>query len=179
MSALITNNLQIGLNDANLYNFTFTNDGTGNVMLNSGGVSTPVANIITVDTVGNTTTFLGNIYAPNLFEVTGNISPTYSLNFNYGDVSPELIANLPAGSVVSNAKIIILTPFNGSGATLSVGDAIDYTDLMAINSNDPSIETSFQTNPGYKYISATNTYISITPGIGATQGSGIVTITLT
>ena len=81
---------------------------------------------------------------------------------------------------MTSVRIVILTSFNGIGASLSVGSvAGSYIELLDILDINPTILSVWNTSPGIQYILATDVYISIIPGAGCTQGYGEVIITIT
>lgn len=98
------------------------------------------------------------------------------LSFSYGDVSPEFIAVIPANMIVYSIEMIINTPFNGASPTLSVGDPGNYARLMTTAENNPLVAGTYSSTPSLAYSTNTNTYLSIVPGAGCTQGNGTVTI---
>lgn len=106
----------------------------------------------------------------------GSAAGTYQANFAYGDASPAIVATVPAGKAVFEVEVVILNPFDGVGATLSVGDAGLSDRLMASIENDPTQRGSSTTAPAYQYASDTDIILTITPGAGASQGNGIVFI---
>jgi hypothetical protein len=101
---------------------------------------------------------------------------TYSYNFAYGDSTPQVVASLPAPCRVVQVAVIIDTPFNGTGAAFSVGDAVNHSRLMSPGEIDLSFIGTFYTDPGYFYSGPTDLNIYITPGAGASAGSGEVII---
>lgn len=106
----------------------------------------------------------------------GSAAGTYQATFAYGDASPAIVATVPAGKVVYEVEIAIVTPFDGAGAALSVGDAGLPDRLMTLIENDPTQRGSNTTAPAYQYASDTDILLTITPGAGASQGNGIVFI---
>jgi len=97
-------------------------------------------------------------------------------NFAYGDATPATVLTCPAGKTVLSVSLVILTPFNGSGAALTVGDAADIDRLMSANENDPAIAGTFESHPAHTYVAATIIKLWITPGGGASAGNGILLI---
>ncbi|MBW4469318.1 MAG: hypothetical protein KME45_03540 [Stenomitos rutilans HA7619-LM2] len=92
--------------------------------------------------------------------------------FAYGDASPIVVTSITG--FVFTAAIVITTPFNGIGAALRLGDAVQSDRLMNAAQNNPAFAAEYETNPGYGYTSATQLLFTITPGAGATQGAGYV-----
>lgn len=94
--------------------------------------------------------------------------------FSWGDATPKPILTVSAGKTVFTAQIVITVPFNGVGAALRLGDAGDLGRLMSSSAIAPSIAAEWETNPGYTYSVDTQILLEITPGTGASQGSGFV-----
>lgn len=103
-------------------------------------------------------------------------SPPIELNFAYGDVSPARIAAVPLGGMITQVDIIILTPFNGVGAWLSVGDGGDHSGLMSVGQNDPKTIATYSTFPALTYVSMTDIFLYLAPGAGASAGRGVLLI---
>lgn len=98
--------------------------------------------------------------------------------FNWGDATPKTIVTLPANTTVFTAQIVIQTPFNGTGATLRLGDSGNLNRLMTTAQNDPTSALTFTSAPAYTYTSSTSILLSIVPGSGANTGSGFVLLTI-
>lgn len=98
--------------------------------------------------------------------------------FNWGDATPKTIITLPANTTVFTAQIVIQTPFNGTGATLRLGDSGNLSRLIATAQNDPTSALTFTSAPAYTYTSSTSILLSITPGSSASAGSGFVLLTI-
>ena len=105
-------------------------------------------------------------------------SALFELNFAYGDVSPALIAAVPLGGMVTQVDVIILNPFNGMGAALSIGDAGDHERLLAVNGNDPATVATYSAYPARTYGVMTDVFLYLTPGAGASSGNGVVLLTV-
>lgn len=98
------------------------------------------------------------------------------INFAFGDATPATLITATAGKIVYGIGVHIRVPFDGVGAQVTVGDAGDLDRLMTAVENDLTSVGSNETNPAYAYGSNTQLLLSITPGAGASQGSGLVTI---
>lgn len=101
-------------------------------------------------------------------------TPPVEMNFAYGDATPATIATAIAGKLVYGVGLHIKTPFDGVGATLRVGDAGQLDRLMTTAENAPGQVGSSTTTPAHAYGADTQILLSITPGAGATTGSGVV-----
>lgn len=98
--------------------------------------------------------------------------------FAYGDASPALVAEVQPGQRVKEVAVQILVPFDGGGAALEVGDATDPGRLLPSAQVDPASEAVYIGNPGLLYPDGGELFLSIAPGTGASQGRGVVFITL-
>lgn len=95
------------------------------------------------------------------------------LTFAWGDATPALIANVPAGKVVFKVEVVLLTAFN-TASTLTVGDAGNTSRLFSSADIDLSSAATYQSNPNFLYGSLTAVNLYISPGVGNSQGNGIV-----
>lgn len=97
------------------------------------------------------------------------------INFAYGDAN-RIIIPASTNKIVLVVNINITTPFNGVGASLSIGTLASPALLVAPTQLDLSVATEFEIAPNMKLITPTDVYLSITPGAGATQGAGWIVI---
>jgi len=98
------------------------------------------------------------------------------LTFAYGDATPQLIFTAGAGDIISSVELSIITPFNGTGSALSIGD-VGVTDrLMSTAENMPDTEGTYITTPLHEYSASTAVSVYITPGAGASAGNGFIKI---
>lgn len=95
-------------------------------------------------------------------------------SFAYGDATPTPIYTVPANKVVYSVEVVIIVPFDGIGAVITVGDAAVPDRLMAADENSLATVGSNTTAPAYNYSVDTPILLSITPGAGASQGRGII-----
>ena len=109
------------------------------------------------------------------WEASGKITGTW----NYGNATPQLLGTIPAGYRVQRVQITVDTVMNGTGALLTVGDASNYSSLASASQVFPYLNTTSQVDVDVLYAVATPIYLSITPGSGATQGSGFITVIYT
>jgi hypothetical protein len=96
------------------------------------------------------------------------------VNFAWGDATPATIAVVAANKVVYGVELVITEPFDGTGASVVVGDAGQSDRLMATIENDLTQVGSSTTSPACVYGVSTAVTLTITPGAGATQGKGVV-----
>jgi hypothetical protein len=96
--------------------------------------------------------------------------------FAYTDVSSRLIYTTDENEIILTVTVVILTPFNGTGVSISIGDS-SISDRLVNNTQvylDQAGEYSI--NPVYKYTSATPINLYLNQGTGGTQGSGYILI---
>ena len=160
---------------------------TGDVTTPIGSTATTLANVNTSAGVwGDANNYpIITVNAKGLItnvtlEPTSTAVSQWQLPFHFGDATPELVCEVPPGTIIDQVDIIIFTAFDGVGASLSVGSAgAGYIDLMATSDNYPADIGTFITTPGILYSADTLIYIQITPGSGATAGYGQVVIRAT
>lgn len=98
-------------------------------------------------------------------------------NFAFGDASPASLGTVPANKIVESVELFITEAFDGSGATLTVGDVADPDGLMNAGQNNPAEVGAYSVAPGLTYGVDTEIFLTINPGSGATTGSGTVIVT--
>lgn len=114
--------------------------------------------------------------APNYLQLRRR---SIQLPFAYGDATPASVdPTVPANCMVVEVGLHLDVGFNGASPALIVGDAGDTDRLMVATQNDPAIAGSYTSHPAYRYASETTVTLSITPGIGCTQGRGVLTLTI-
>jgi hypothetical protein len=96
--------------------------------------------------------------------------------FAWGDASPRTVTAATAGKLVYGVQLHVSAAFDGTGAQLQVGDAGDPERFMAAGQNDPATVATFTTAPSHRYGVDTSVLLTITPGAGATAGSGLLTL---
>ncbi len=96
----------------------------------------------------------------------GNSLPT--VYFDYGDATPAVIYTAPADQIIKAITLIVIIPFNGSGAAVSIGTDADPELLMSEAENLLTGIGSFETDPNETISSGTAVKVFITPGAGAT-----------
>lgn len=95
--------------------------------------------------------------------------------FAFDDASPVNVKLMASGSVVYQALLCITTAFDGTGASLTLGDAGQADRLMTAAQNDPYTVGNNESNPAHEYASSTQVRLTITPGT-ATQGAGVLVL---
>lgn len=96
--------------------------------------------------------------------------------FAWGDASPRTVEVAAAAKLVYGVELHVDEPFDGAGAQLQVGDAGDAGRLMAAGQNDPAAAGTYTTAPAHRYGADTTILLTITPGVGATAGTGLLTL---
>lgn len=99
------------------------------------------------------------------------------VSFSFGDASPLSIDVVPTDRAIECVKLFIFTPFDGTGAALTVGDIMDPDGLMTAAQNNPAEAGSYIVAPGVSFDENTELLLTITPGAGAMQGNGLLVIT--
>lgn len=97
-------------------------------------------------------------------------------NFAFGDASPAVLGLVSAGKQIFDVEVNIVAPFDGVGSALTVGDSVASNRLMAAGQNDPATAGRYNAAPEYVYPGTAQLLLYITPGEGATTGSGTVAI---
>lgn len=93
--------------------------------------------------------------------------------FSFGD-APAIVMALTADNAgeVTDLLLEIETPFDGVGAQIAVGTPGQPELLMPAAMNDPGTAAIYQVSPHIRLAAGQPIYLTITPGVGATQGSG-------
>lgn len=92
--------------------------------------------------------------------------------FAFGDASPVTVYVPGAGRTNILARLVIDTPFDGVGAALALGTSGSADSLLAAAHNDPTAAAGYEAAPDVALTSGEPVVLTITPGAGATQGSG-------
>jgi len=103
------------------------------------------------------------------------IELTVSNTYSYGNVSPQLLATIPANKTIYQVEIIVEAIMNGTSPVLTVGDASNYSSLMSSTQNNPAVIGTYYSTPSFQYSNVTPVYLSITPN-GSSTGNGLVII---
>ena len=100
------------------------------------------------------------------------------LRFSYASGVVNVGTALPAGSIVKTVSVLVVTPFDNTGPTLTVGDAGDAARFMTAAENDLTIAKQYDAYCTYYYASAEQVTATITPA-GSVNGVGLIVITYT
>lgn len=103
-------------------------------------------------------------------------TPRIEVPFSFGDASPAQLFMAVAGKLIERVVIFIEIAFDGESPSLTIGDEDDPARLMSSVENNPSEEAAYQVTPNLSYETDTQVLLFITPGLGASQGSGLVVV---
>jgi hypothetical protein len=92
--------------------------------------------------------------------------------FSWGDATPRIIHTMTKTQRVWEVRLSIETVFDGTGPSLQIGDAGDPGRLMGATQNDPLSLAIYSSSPGAECVAGSDILLTITPGGGASQGSG-------
>jgi hypothetical protein len=102
------------------------------------------------------------------------IKAPHQFGFAFGDASPRL---LYVAGLVRTITLDIDRAFDGAGPSITVGTIASPDLLMGASTNDPLTVGSYEISPSYSQASLAaglGVYLSIVPGSGCTQGSGVI-----
>lgn len=97
-------------------------------------------------------------------------------SFSFGDSTPATIATVPSGKRVLKASILVDIAFDGAGSAIRIGDVGDSESVMLATDSDPSSVGTYESSPGISWGGDTDILLNITPGSGASQGSGVISL---
>lgn len=103
-------------------------------------------------------------------------TPRIEVPFSFGDATPGQLFTALAGKLIERITIFIETAFDGESPLLTIGDEDDTALLMSSLENNPSEEAAYQVTPNLLYETDTQVLLFITPGLGSSQGSGLVVV---
>lgn len=110
----------------------------------------------------------------NVSVSTPSTSSTIESAFTFASSSPLLLVPMREGDRNVRAVVSIDTPFDGVGAGLQLGTAAIPGGIFTTAEIDVTASDSFQTMQVFESGIPDNIQLQITPGAGATQGSGRV-----
>ena len=103
-------------------------------------------------------------------------TPRIEVPFSFGDATPADLFMAIAGKLIERITLFIDTAFDGESPTLTIGDQDNPALLMNSFENNPSEEAAYQVTPNLYYEMDTQVLLFISPGLGASQGSGLVVV---
>lgn len=95
-------------------------------------------------------------------------------SFTFASGSPFLLTPLRAGDRMMRAVVVIDTVFNGAGAGVQLGTAASPGGIFSTADIDVTVADYYQSLQIFQLAVTANLQLEITPGAGATQGSGRV-----
>lgn len=99
------------------------------------------------------------------------------IDFTFGDATPRIMFTVPQACLLSEVQLIIRQPFNGAGASLLVRTN-GYITLMDTDQNRPDFSATYETTPAAILPAGSQIVLEITPGAGATAGTGQLLLNL-
>ena len=103
-------------------------------------------------------------------------SPRIEIAFSFGDATPAVLFLAEANKLIQRVTIFIETAFDGTGPVLTIVDEDESERLMAAFENEPREAAAYQVTPNLTYDTDTQVLLFITPGLGASQGAGLVVV---
>lgn len=94
--------------------------------------------------------------------------------FAFGDASPVPIFTPAVNCTGILMRLVINVPFNGAGATLTLGTAAQPNALLPADHNDPTNVGGYEVAPDAALVAGVPIVLTIIPGTGATQGAGFI-----
>ena len=101
-------------------------------------------------------------------------TPRIEVPFSFGDATPLVLFTAIAGKLIERITVFVELAFDGEVPSLTIGDEDSPTLLMNTSENDPTEEAAYQVTPNFFYESDTQVLLFISPGLGASQGSGLI-----
>lgn len=102
--------------------------------------------------------------------------PQFEMAYSYGNVTPKFLLTVPAGKRVLSIELTVEVPFDGVGASLSIGTLANPDQLVTAEQNNPYEVACYEICADVLYTSAAVLYLTINPGTDPTQGSGFIKI---
>ena len=99
------------------------------------------------------------------------------LIYTYSSTTPVTIFTAPAGVMIADVTVEIVTPFDDSSATVILGDSVNSDVLLTANETDLAASAGqvFSVQPSYVYASETAVVLNINAAT-STQGSFKITL---
>lgn len=95
------------------------------------------------------------------------------MSFAFGD-APHTLWTATSSGLLTYVRIKMLVAFNGVGAAIRIGTPLDAESVMPAAFSDPASLQEFENTPDVVLAAGDAVVIAVTPGVGATAGSGIV-----
>jgi hypothetical protein len=100
------------------------------------------------------------------------------IRFAYGDASPRAVWVVGSDVEVLMVSLQIKSPFDGTGAAIALGTAVDPEMLMRFDQTDPHSAAVYEVSPRVALPAGTALVLTIQPGAGATTGAGEIAMQL-
>lgn len=117
------------------------------------------------------------IDVPGLPGPAGPVGPSAAgvapINFTFDDSSGNVFTSSEDGTIVA-ARILILTAFDGSNPSLSLGTLSQPNAILSSTQNDPSVTEEYENTPDFALSAGQSVFFTIVPGAGASQGNGTI-----
>lgn len=91
--------------------------------------------------------------------------------FSWGD-PPQTIFTSEVDRLLIQSRVRVDIPFDGVGAGVSLGTPVDPELYIAQSDVDPYTAAGYETTPDMLLLVGAETQLTVTPGTGATSGSG-------
>ena len=114
------------------------------------------------------------------WESVAGVSPdgSLTLEFSVGFANPtSQVTSILSGKEVIRAMVAVTVPWNGSGATLSIGTAPGGGQILPSGHIELTELAVFEEEV-FDVVGPTPVYLSVVPGIGASQGACVVRLTV-
>lgn len=100
-----------------------------------------------------------------------------AISFSFGDASPRVLHQLDETALLVSVQLIIATPFDGDEPALEIRtDTGDV--LLSSDQNAPGFAGIYESTPAVRLLGGSAITLSLSPGAGATAGSGFVVLNL-
>lgn len=106
-------------------------------------------------------------------------APAIVVNFQFGDVASQVIHTFTANGYFLRLRAEISVPFDGDGSGISVGTVSDNNLLLSADEIFTSQVMAMEKANSASFNTDDEIRLFITPGFGATQGSGRVILEVT
>ena len=99
------------------------------------------------------------------------------ITYTYSSTTPVTIFTAPAGTMIADVTVEIVTPFDSPSATVVLGDSVNSDILLTADETDLAANAGqiFSVQPSYVYASETAVILNINAS-GSTQGSFKITL---
>ncbi len=98
------------------------------------------------------------------------------ISFSFGD-APHVVWTSTAIGTILTTRLNLITPFNGSNPSLTLGTTVNHTALLAANDTDLTLIADYEVATELAVIVGTQLWLEITPGAGTTAGAGTIYLT--